>query len=74
LAVDVSVFKGGVQRSVTSVPAVWDWLVANAVSFGFSWEGARPGQAGWEPWHLRLVTGDEIPNRVLDFEELLGQK
>ena len=35
------------------------WLADNAVSFGFSWE-ALPS----EPWHLRYVAGDDIPERV----------
>lgn len=74
LAVDLAVFKGGKRLSVTSVGPVWDWLVGNAVSFGFSWEGARPNQAGWEPWHLRLVTGDNVPKRVLEVESYLGLK
>ena len=40
----------------------------NAESFGFSWEGAREGQPGWEPWHLRYVAGDKTPARVLDMQ------
>lgn len=45
---------------------VWDWIVDNAEHFGFSWEGARPGTKGWEPWHLRYVAGDVVPQRVKD--------
>ena len=40
-------------------PKRLQWLAANAVSFGFSWE-ALPS----EPWHLRYVAGDDIPERV----------
>ena len=36
------------------------WLEANAVSFGWSWEFT----SGAEPWHLRYVVGDRIPARV----------
>jgi LAS superfamily LD-carboxypeptidase LdcB len=39
-----------------------EWLKKNAVSFGFSWE-VIPS----EPWHLRYVTGDKKPQRVLDW-------
>ena len=40
----------------------WPWLLANAARFGWSWELQS------EPWHLRYVTGDTIPQAVLDFE------
>jgi LAS superfamily LD-carboxypeptidase LdcB len=39
-----------------------EWLKANAVSFGFSWEVVPS-----EPWHLRYVAGDAKPQRVLDY-------
>jgi LAS superfamily LD-carboxypeptidase LdcB len=39
-----------------------EWLKANAVSFGFSWEVVPS-----EPWHLRYVCGDNKPQRVLDW-------
>lgn len=64
--------KLGVWRwqvvGITSVPAVWDWMKANAISFGFSWEGAVEGQRGFEPWHTRYFAGDAIPQRVLDIQ------
>jgi len=31
----------------------FEWMLANAPAFGFSWEVVPE-----EPWHLRLVTGD----------------
>lgn len=40
----------------------WSWLLANAERFGFSWELQS------EPWHLRYVTGDNVPAAVLAFE------
>lgn len=40
----------------------WSWLLANAGRFGFSWELQS------EPWHLRYVNGDLIPQAVIDFE------
>jgi peptidoglycan hydrolase-like protein with peptidoglycan-binding domain len=39
------------------------WLRANAARFGFSWEMQI------EPWHLRMVTGDNVPAAVLEFEK-----
>ena len=45
--------------------ALLDWLEANVVSFGYSWE---PGIDVSEPWHLRYFAGDVIPARVLAFE------
>jgi hypothetical protein len=39
-----------------------DWLVDNAARFGFSWESQV------EPWHLRYVTGDAVPQAVRDHE------
>lgn len=40
----------------------WPWLLANAERFGFSWELQS------EPWHIRYVAGDAVPQAVLDFE------
>jgi hypothetical protein len=36
-----------------------NWLVANVKEFGFSWEVVPS-----EPWHLRYVSGDNIPASV----------
>lgn len=38
------------------------WLLANASRYGFSWE------IQVEPWHLRYVAGDAIPQAVRDYE------
>ena len=35
-----------------------DWLLKNALDFGFSWELQS------EPWHLRYTAGDVVPERV----------
>lgn len=51
----------GPDDAVSIMPAI-PWLVANAERFGWSWEAQS------EPWHLRYVTGDVIPQAVLDFE------
>jgi hypothetical protein len=59
-------------RGVTAYSKGWDWIVANAETFGFSWEGARPGQAGWEPWHLRYVLGNAPSLRLISIKQFLG--
>lgn len=41
-----------------------EWLAKNATSFGFSWE-VLPS----EPWHLRYVAGDDVPERVKAWKE-----
>lgn len=46
---------------ITSHPG-WSWLLENADRFGFSWELQS------EPWHLRYVTGDQVPAAVIAFE------
>lgn len=38
------------------------WFRDNAINYGFSFELQS------EPWHIRWVTGDVIPQAVLDFE------
>ena len=44
-----------------------EWLAKNATSFGFSWE-VLPS----EPWHLRYVAGDDVPERVKAWKESQG--
>lgn len=39
-----------------------NWLLNNASKYGFSWEIQS------EPWHIRYVTGDKLPEAVLVFE------
>ena len=67
IACDTAALVNGKPSAITASPA-WLWLVDNAVSFGWSWEGALPGQQGWEPWHLRHVHGDDVAQRVKDIE------
>ena len=40
-------------------------LTSNALKFGFTWE-TTPGKPGHEDWHIRLVTGDQPTQAVLD--------
>lgn len=40
-----------------------EWLFNNAGRFGFSWEVVPE-----EPWHLRYVAGDQIPEAVVAFK------
>ena len=42
-----------------SEPKRLNWLIANVKEFGFSWEVVPS-----EPWHLRYVSGDNIPTSV----------
>jgi hypothetical protein len=42
-----------------SEPKRLNWLIANVKEFGFSWEVVPS-----EPWHLRYVSGDNIPASV----------
>lgn len=44
-----------------------NWLLANAAKYGFSWELQS------EPWHLRYVAGNNVPQAVLDFENPVEQ-
>jgi LAS superfamily LD-carboxypeptidase LdcB len=39
-----------------------EWLLKHAQSFGFSWEVQS------EPWHLRYVAGDNVPERVKEWK------
>jgi hypothetical protein len=42
-----------------SEPKRLNWLIANVKEFGFSWEVVPS-----EPWHLRYVSGDNVPASV----------
>jgi hypothetical protein len=39
-----------------------NWLIANVEKFGWSWEVVPS-----EPWHIRYVAGDNIPQAVKDY-------
>ena len=39
-----------------------DWMLQNCSKYGFSWEVQS------EPWHIRYVCGDKLPQAVLDYE------
>lgn len=47
--------------SISSHP-LFGWFRDNAIRFGFSFELQS------EPWHIRWVVGDTVPQAVLDFE------
>jgi LAS superfamily LD-carboxypeptidase LdcB len=68
LANDVAIYAAGQIVGITSIAKVWSWVQAHAQEFGRSWEGARPGEPGWEPWHLRYVAGDVVPTRVANMK------
>lgn len=62
LALDVAEWRIDHVVGIASSPA-WNWLLANADSFGLSWEVQS------EPWHIRLYVGDNPTQRVIDFEQ-----
>lgn len=74
LALDVAIFDlklddgfpipGGV-RSIRSNTVVWNWLLANAATCGWSWENSS---LGVDDPHLHYWAGDKIPARVLQLE------
>lgn len=72
IAIDSAIYDGARVVGITSNAKVWAWIQAHAVEFGWSWEGAAPGKPGWEPWHLRYVRAENIPQRVKDVEALTG--
>jgi hypothetical protein len=45
-----------------SEPKRLNWLIANVKTYGFSWEVVPS-----EPWHLRYVCGDNLPDAVKAF-------
>jgi hypothetical protein len=67
IAFDVAIDRDGdpeFEWPVKSLDsAALNWLLANARRFGFSWEMQI------EPWHLRMVTGDRLPEAVLAYEK-----
>jgi hypothetical protein len=62
LAVDSA--AGVHPQSATAIGShpKWSWFRANVERYGFSWELQS------ELWHIRYVTGDAIPQAVLDYE------
>lgn len=63
LAVDACYWRNGTVVGITANTACFNWLLANAHLYGFSWEVQS------EPWHLRLFTGDNTPKAVAEFEK-----
>lgn len=61
LALDVCEWTGKGVKGIAG-SAAWPWLLANAARYGFSWENQS------EPWHIRYVRGDNVPQAVLDYE------
>jgi len=57
LAFDVCGWSGDETVYIESLKA-WPWIRANAGRFGLSWEAQS------EPWHLRYVAGDRVPDAV----------
>lgn len=62
LAVDVCLWRNEKTAGITANGPMFTWLLANAARYGFSWEAQS------EPWHLRYVSGDAVPQAVLEYE------
>lgn len=60
LAIDSAI--GTDPSNAQGIDPAMSWLIPNAERFGFSWETTS------EAWHIRMVTGDNIPPEVLAFE------
>lgn len=50
-----------------SEPKRIKWLINNVKTFGFSWEVVPQ-----EPWHIRYVCGDALPQAVIDYMQAKG--
>lgn len=48
-------------------PKRLNWLIANVKKFGFSWEVVPE-----EPWHIRYVCGDALPEAVVAYMNANG--
>lgn len=73
IAVDVMVALGTTVVNIgnAQVAPAKAWVVEHAIEYGFSWETPL-GSPGFELWHLRLVTGDEPTQAVLNAEAVLA--
>ena len=67
IAFDIAWFIASKIVNVQTNAVGWQWVQNHAVEFGFSWEGAMPGQPGFEAWHLRYVCAENIPARVQQY-------
>ena len=66
LAVDLGEENDGDIGAESLTSPTLQWLLAKAHLFGFSWELQS------EPWHVRYVAGDSIPQAVIEFETRFG--
>lgn len=82
IAIDLGWWQGWDEPGLADIDGItdpkykvgWEWLLANYQSFGWSHEGAKPGQPGYEAWHIRYVLGNERSQRVKDIRAFLGVK
>ncbi len=61
MALDHDLSDGIGPNDAESIAPALAWLSTNALIFGFSWES-------YETWHIRYVTGDHVPQAVIDWE------
>lgn len=64
LAIDIAL--GESPASARPITPALDWLLSAADTFSFTWESQD------EPWHLRYVSGDQIPEATLAWEASIG--
>jgi len=62
IALDTCVLRPDGSIASLASSAAWMWLLANASTFGFSWEND-------ESWHLRYFAGDATPAAVTNYEQ-----
>ena len=60
IAIDSAI--GTDPSNAQGIDPAMGWLIPNAARFGFAWELVS------ESWHIRMVTGDNVPAEVLAFE------
>lgn len=60
LAVDVAL--GASPAMAVAIDPALSWLLEVADSYGWTWESQD------EPWHIRYVCGDQIPEAVIAWE------
>lgn len=66
LAVDLAM--GDHPSNAVPITPVLPWLIANADAYSFTWEDQT------EPWHVRYVSGDQIPEKTLEWEAWLSSQ
>ncbi len=67
-ALDLDLSDGVGPGDASSIVPAMSWFHDAALRYGFSFEAQS------EPWHIRYVSGDRIPDAVLAYEDSLKPK